>query len=63
MFALERIAFAPKGQRPRYHWRRVAVCGNPGLLQRVRQGQKRPSEWRVVPIPAMDVSAELEKAG
>lgn len=31
-------------------WVRLAVCGKPELLEKVRQGQKRPGKWRVVPI-------------
>lgn len=31
-------------------WVRLAVCGKPELLEKVRQGQKRPGKWRVIPI-------------
>ena len=32
-------------------WTRFAVCGNRPLLDRVRAGQPRPKDWRVVAVP------------
>jgi len=40
VFALERRI----GRR----WVRCAVCGNRALLDRVRAGQPRPKDWRVM---------------
>lgn len=40
MYALE--------QRIGRRWTRCAVCGNRTLLDRVRAGQPRPKDWRVV---------------
>lgn len=43
MYALERRI----GRR----WMRCAVCGSFPLLDRVRAGQPRPKDWRVVAVP------------
>ncbi len=43
MYALER--------RMSRRWVRCAVCGNRALLDRVRAGQPRPKDWRVVAVP------------
>lgn len=40
MYALE--------QRIGRRWTQCAVCGNRTLLDRVRAGQPRPKDWRVV---------------
>ena len=43
MYALER--------RIDRRWTRFAVCGSRPLLDRVRAGQPRPKDWRVVAVP------------
>ena len=43
MYALERRI----GRR----WTRFVVCGNRLLLDRVRAGQPRPKDWRVIAVP------------
>lgn len=48
MYALERRI----GQR----WTRCAVCGKRPLLDRVRAGQPRPKDWRVVAVPGIAIN-------
>lgn len=48
MFALER--------KTNRRWIRYAVCGNRALLDRVRAGQPRPKDWRVVAVPYHAIS-------
>ncbi len=52
MYALERRVFLNTGHMPRYCWQRCAVSANRPLLDRVRAGQPRPEDWRVVAVPA-----------
>lgn len=51
MYALERRVFLRTGHCPRYCWQRYAMSANQPLLDKVRQGQPKPKEWRVVSVP------------
>lgn len=44
---LEKRIVQRTGKSPQITWRRYAACGNLGLLERVRMGQKYPEHWRV----------------
>lgn len=48
MYALERWVLVKTGQCSRYCWQRYAVSANRLLLDRVRRGQAKPQEWRIV---------------
>ena len=47
-YALERLTAMKSADGLRYVWRRYAVCGNRNSLEKVRQGQDRPEDWRIV---------------
>ena len=53
MYALERKVFLKTGHCPRDCWQRYAVSANRPLLDRVRAGQPKKSEWRVVVVPCL----------
>ena len=66
MYALERLVFQGTETCPMYRWKQYALCGNPGLLERVRSGQRRPEDWRVIPMAAsfaLHSEQELLSAG
>ena len=48
MYALERKIQLEIGHCPRYCWTRYAVSANRPLLEKVRAGQPKPNNWRVV---------------
>lgn len=48
MYALERRVLLKTGHCPRYCWQRYAVSANRLLLDKVRRGQPKPKEWRIV---------------
>lgn len=48
MYALERRVLLKTGHCPRYCWQRYAISANRLLLDRVRQGQPKLKEWRIV---------------
>lgn len=50
MYALERKIMLKTGHCPRYCWTRYAVSENRPLLEKVRNGQRSPINWRVVPV-------------
>lgn len=50
MYALERKVLLKTGHCPRYCWTRYAVSANRPLLEKVRDGQLKPKNWRVVPV-------------
>lgn len=33
-----------------YRWQQYAVCAAPEPLEEIRSKQKRPAEWRVIPM-------------
>lgn len=47
VYWLEKRVFQNRGTSPQITWKRYAACGSPGLLERVRTGQKHPEHWRV----------------
>ena len=49
-YALERLVFGNGSQRPLYFWKQYARCANQELLERIRQKQPRPEEWRVTAL-------------
>ena len=49
MYALERKVYLKTGRCPQYCWIRYGISANRPLLKRVRAGQPRPMDWRVVP--------------
>lgn len=59
---LEKRIVQRKGKSPQITWRRYAACGSPGLLERVRMGQKYPEHWRVILESAAPL-ASMKKAG
>lgn len=50
MYALERKVLLKTGHCPRYCWTRYAVSANRPLLEKVRAGQAKLKNWRVVPV-------------
>ncbi len=64
MYALERKVFLKTGHCPRYCWARYGVSANRPLLERVRDGQPSPKDWRVVTVAysAENVSGTLLKS-
>ena len=38
-----------------YRWKQYAVCEERGPLERIMAAQKRPEDWRVVPLAADSV--------
>lgn len=59
---LEKRIVQRKGKSSQITWRRYAACGSPGLLERVRMGQKYPEHWRVTSENAAPL-ASMKKAG
>lgn len=51
MYALEQLVLQRPGACSPLRWKQVAICGRRALLDKVRAGQQRPGEWRVVFIP------------
>ena len=47
LFTLERVVFQGIIFQPQYCWTQYARCGNGALLERIRQSQRHPEEWRV----------------
>ena len=50
MYALERKIQLETGHCPRYCWTRYAVSANRPLLEKVRAGQPKPKNWRVIAV-------------
>ena len=51
MFALERLTH--RGARVQRHcWMRLAVCANEELLNKIKNAQLRPEDWRVQALSA-----------
>lgn len=64
MYWLEKRMVQGLGHSSRTVWKRYVACGSRELLERVRMGQKRPGQWRVVLGNACTVlSPSMEKAG
>ena len=61
---LEKRTVQGQGRSSRTVWKRYAACGSRELLERVRMGQKRPGQWRVVLESTCTVlSSSMKKAG
>ena len=52
MYALEHFSAQETGDRPCRCWVQYAICGNHEILEKVCQNQRRPEEWRVIPLAA-----------
>ena len=64
MYWLEKRTVQEQGCVPRTVWKRYAACGSRELLERVRMGQKRPGQWRVVLESARTaLSSSMKKVG
>lgn len=50
LFTLERLVFQGVTCQPQYCWTQYVRCGNGDLLERIRQSQRHPEEWRVCPF-------------
>ena len=50
MYALERKMLLKTGHCQRYCWIRYVVSANRPLLEKVRAGQPKPQNWRVVAV-------------
>ena len=50
MYALERKMPLRTGHCPRYCWTQYAVSANRPLLEKVRAGQPKPKDWRVIAV-------------
>ncbi len=59
---LEKRIVQKYGTSSQITWRRYAACGSPGLLERVRMGQKCPEHWRVTLESAAPL-IPMKKAG
>lgn len=33
-----------------YRWKQIAICGQPGPLEKIKEKQENPALWRVVPL-------------
>ncbi|WP_148509870.1 hypothetical protein [Hungatella hathewayi] len=49
LFALERLVLQGTARHPQYCWTLYGHCANKELLERIRQSQHCPKEWRVRP--------------
>ena len=50
MYALERKMPLRTGRHPHDCWTRYAVSANRPLLEKVRAGQPKPKDWRVIAV-------------
>lgn len=51
VYALERLATRNSGPNPLCLWKQYARCANQELLEKIRQNQPHPEEWRVTALP------------
>lgn len=51
MYALEHLEFQGTEHCPQYRWKQFAVCDSRAPLDKVRAGQQRTTDWRVVFVP------------
>ena len=52
LYALEHFSAQGTGGRPCRCWVQYAICGKHEILEKVCQNQRRPEEWRVIPLAA-----------
>ena len=50
VYALERLISQNGSRKPMYFWKQYAICSNQELLEKVRQKQPHPEEWRVMVV-------------
>ena len=50
VYALERLATRNSGRNPLCLWKQYARCANQELLEKIRQNQPHPEEWRVMAV-------------
>ncbi len=50
MYALERLVFQGTECCPQYRWKQLAVCANEKLLNKIKDKQRHPEEWRISPL-------------
>ena len=51
MFILEYLEFQGTERCPQHRWKQYIIGGDRSLLERIRAGQPRPEDWRVVEVP------------
>ncbi|MEH2939422.1 hypothetical protein [Lawsonibacter sp. JLR.KK007] len=63
MYALEQLAFQGTECCPQYRWKQLAICGSRVPLDKIRNGQQHPENWRIVFMPCQikDVLKNLPK--
>ena len=63
MYALEQLVFQGTECCPQYRWKQFAICGSRVPLDKIRNGQQHPGNWRVVFMPCQikDVLKNLSK--
>ena len=62
MYALERKMPLRTGRCPRDCWTRYAVSANRPLLEKVRAGQPKPNDWRVIAVACAIVESNQDFA-
>lgn len=55
MYMLEHLEFQGTGVCPQYRWKQMVLCANRELLETIRGRQRRPEEWRVIAMGAIDI--------
>lgn len=49
-YVLEQLAFQGTEHCPQYRWEQRVLSGSRTTLERIRNCQNRPKQWRVVPL-------------
>ena len=44
-----------------YRWKQYAVCEERGPLEQIKAAQKRPEDWRIVPLASPPIERRFEK--
>ena len=52
MYALEHFSARGTDRHSYRYWVQYAICGKYEILEKVCQNQRRPEEWRVIPLAA-----------
>ena len=61
MYALEHFSVRGTDCHPYRYWVQYAICGKREILEKVRQNQRQPEEWRVISL-ATDAPEERSAA-
>lgn len=63
MYALEQTVFQGTASCPQYRWKQFAVCGSRVPLEKIRNSQQHPEDWRIVFMPCRieDMMMNLQK--